>query len=96
LVSNIYQFVLKSAEMRFLTIIAIICAMAVRVLCQDQTTSSSGYYWDPNYSISTTSYPYWADTTTPVPNTLSPPCDKKIQGPCGKLPKGAQKMYFFY
>ncbi|XP_016949939.1 uncharacterized protein LOC108024503 [Drosophila biarmipes] len=88
--------------MRFLTIIAMLCALAVCVLCADETTHSPGYYWDPYSSSwvpnedSTTSYPSSAETTTTETATVPPPCDEKIQGPCGNLLKGAQKIYFFY
>ncbi|XP_033166469.1 uncharacterized protein LOC117145064 [Drosophila mauritiana] len=89
--------------MRFLTIIALFCVLA-GCSCSDSTTSS-GYYWDPYssswvaYGDSTTSYPYWEDATTsaPVaPSTSRPPCDGKTQGPCANLLKGAQKLYVFY
>ncbi|XP_017084678.1 uncharacterized protein LOC108117021 [Drosophila eugracilis] len=75
--------------MKFLAIIALVCALAGMATTSD---------WSQD---STTSYPYWTDTTTEAATTtttapVQPPCDEKIQGPCGKLLKGAQKIYFFY
>ncbi|XP_032578184.1 uncharacterized protein LOC116801618 [Drosophila sechellia] len=89
--------------MRLLTIIAFFCVLA-GCSCSDSTTSS-GYYWDPYssswvaYGDSTTSYPYGEDATisAPVaPSTSRSPCDGKAQRPCANLLKGAQKLYVFY
>ncbi|KAH8356363.1 hypothetical protein KR084_006440 [Drosophila pseudotakahashii] len=88
--------------MRFLTIVAILCSLAACVLSQDETTTpATQYSWDPSSSSwaatdeTTTSYPYWADTTTTAPTAVSPPCDEGFPGPCGKWFKGAQKIYVF-